>query len=108
MDVDQQNQMHLDALMKMEKPEEFGPAFVQRYCRIGYNNACHVLERGVSSRLLIKASVPYHYKVAIQMGNVTMDLEQFQMMIGAKCIQGASNSLVTCTGRYDCSINNGK
>jgi hypothetical protein len=64
MDIDKQNQMHLDALMQMEKPEEFGPAFVQRHCRIGYNNACYVLERGVSSGVLIQASVPFLYKIA--------------------------------------------
>lgn len=64
MDIDKQLQTHLDALMQMEKPEEFGPAFVQRQCRIGYNNACHVLERGVDSGLLIQASVPYRYKLA--------------------------------------------
>lgn len=64
MDIDKQLQTHLDALMQMEKPEEFGPAFVQRHCCIGYNNACHVLERGVTSGLLIQTSVPYRYKVA--------------------------------------------
>lgn len=66
MDIDKQLQTHLDALMQMEKPEEFGPAFVQRHCRIGYNNACHVLERGVSSGRLIRASVPYRFKLAQQ------------------------------------------
>ena len=64
MDIDKQLQTHLDALMQVEKPEEFGPAFVQRHCRIGYNNACHVLERGVTSGLLIQASVPCRYKLA--------------------------------------------
>jgi len=59
MDIDKQLQTHLDALIGMEKPEEFGPAFVQRMCRIGYNNAVHVLERGVSSGVLIQASLPY-------------------------------------------------
>ncbi len=65
MDTDKQEQMHLDRLMQIEKPEWFGASFVQRKCRIGYNNAMYVLDRGVSNGVLVKADNGYQYKVAL-------------------------------------------
>lgn len=66
MDVNKQEQMHLDRLMQMEKPEQFGASFVQRNCKIGYNNAMRVLERGVSTGVLAKADDnEYQYRVAL-------------------------------------------
>jgi len=56
MDTAEQEQKHLDTLMQMDKPEQFGASFVQRNCKIGYNYAMHVLERGVNT------GVPMHAK----------------------------------------------
>lgn len=66
MDTDKQEQMHLDRLMQMDKPEQFGASFVQRNCRVGYNNAMHVLERGVSTGVLVKADdSEFQYRVVL-------------------------------------------
>lgn len=67
MDTDKQEQMHLDRLMQMSKPSQFGATFVQRNCRIGYNNALHVLERGVKTGVLVKAESGWQYRVKEQL-----------------------------------------
>jgi hypothetical protein len=64
MDTDKREQMHLDRLMAEDNPEEFGPSHVQRMCRIGYNYACHVLERGVKAGVLANGSKPWTYRVS--------------------------------------------
>lgn len=78
MDIDKKLQTQLDALMQMEKPEEFGPSFVQRHCRIGYNNACHVLERGVSSGVLVQGSGLFRYKVVAAPADNQRVLDELQ------------------------------
>ena len=66
MDIDKQEQMHLDRLMQIDKPEQFGASFVQRNCKIAYNNAMRVLERGVNTGVLLRAEdCEYQYRVAL-------------------------------------------
>jgi hypothetical protein len=64
MNTDNQEQMHLDRLIESDQKEEFGPSRVQRICRIGYNNACYVLERGIETGVLEKGSKDWTYRVA--------------------------------------------
>ena len=64
MDIDKKEEEQLEQLMNMEKPESFGPSFVQRNLRIGYNNACYVLERGFQQGKLIRTNDKICYQVA--------------------------------------------
>jgi len=48
MDIDALEEKHLARLLQHDLPAIISPSFVQRTCGIGYNNALHVLARGVS------------------------------------------------------------
>jgi hypothetical protein len=63
MDAEKQEQMHLDRLLDSDQKDEFGASRVQRTCRIGYNNACYVLERGIETGVLEKGSKAWTYRV---------------------------------------------
>ncbi|MGR2840250.1 hypothetical protein ABMX64_20035 [Vibrio vulnificus] len=45
--------MHLKRMIVgLEERDIFGFSAIQRVCKIGYNNACHIAERGVREGLL--------------------------------------------------------
>lgn len=64
MDTAKQEQRHLERFVASEREGEFGISYIQRFCQIGYNNACHVAERGISNGSLVRGSQPWKYRIA--------------------------------------------
>ena len=61
MNTDKQEKYHLDYFVKAcelhnKKHIPFGTSSVQRLCRIGYNNACYVIQRGINEGIFKKCA----------------------------------------------------
>lgn len=63
MNIEQQEQRHLERLLQAPCPTEFGVSFVQRTCGIGYNNALHVVRRGERLGVLEAGALPGRYQI---------------------------------------------
>ncbi|MFZ2404407.1 MAG: hypothetical protein WAW41_04670 [Methylobacter sp.] len=61
---EEQDNQHLDALLKMETPEEFGASFIQRNIKVGYNRAFGILTLGVERGDLEPTDIPYRYRLS--------------------------------------------
>lgn len=67
MDIEQHLDKHLETYLKEgRKDSANGVSHVQRICRIGYNQACNMIERGIEKGILISDNdAEYLHRIAL-------------------------------------------